>query len=269
MVILVVSAVSDATAQQKVMESAGVQLADSIAQAKQKTVAVLDFSGPGDKVTALGEKLANDLSDSMAKSGANIQIEDRTRIERERQSDTHPVDIVLDPGLAVLFTQDLGTKALVMGALSLGPNNRLNVTLNAYKADDGKGIKALKVWFPLTDEMADLMSERIATFTLPDNLASFPKSDAPGYAAPVCIHCPSAAYTLQASARRVNGVVVLVAIVGTDGRLKDITVLKSLREGLTEQAIKTVEKWELKPAIGPDGKPAAVREAIRVSFDAF
>jgi hypothetical protein len=39
--------------------------------------------------------------------------------------------------------------------------------------------------------------------------------------------------------------------------------------GLTAQAIEAVKKWRLSPATGPDGKPAAVRQIIEVTFKLF
>jgi outer membrane biosynthesis protein TonB len=37
-------------------------------------------------------------------------------------------------------------------------------------------------------------------------------------------------------------------------------------DGLTEMAIAAVQKWKFKPATGPDGKVAAVREIVTLSF---
>jgi TonB family protein len=69
--------------------------------------------------------------------------------------------------------------------------------------------------------------------------------------------------------KRVQGVVELVAVVGEDGRLTNIAVVKGLPGGLTVQAIEAVKKWRLKPATGPDGKPAAVQQIIEVTFQMF
>jgi TonB family protein len=264
--LLTFPAVPRANAQQTAIETVAVQLADAIAQSKQKTVAILDFSGPGDRVTTLGEKLADDLSAAMEKSGAKIHIENRSRVEKERRKNDHSLDIALDPQYALHFAEALRAKAFVMGAISLGPDNALNVTLNAYRTDNGKGIKAVKIWFPLSEEMAGLMANYVTTFNGSSDSAKYPNWGAPGYSPPSCIDCPKADYTREAAAERVEGVVELVAVVGVDGRLTDIRVVKGLPAGLTQQAIDTVKRWKLKPAIGPDGKPAAVRQTIEVVF---
>jgi hypothetical protein len=36
--------------------------------------------------------------------------------------------------------------------------------------------------------------------------------------------------------------------------------------GLTEMAIEAVQTWKFKPALGPDGKPAAVRRMVEMNF---
>ena len=50
------------------MEAVAVKLSGAIARSKHKTVAILDFSGPGDNVSALGESLADDLGVAITKS---------------------------------------------------------------------------------------------------------------------------------------------------------------------------------------------------------
>jgi periplasmic protein TonB len=58
----------------------------------------------------------------------------------------------------------------------------------------------------------------------------------------------------------------LSLVVTPEGRAKDIKVLKPLPYGLTESALEAVKKWKFKPATGPDGKPAAVRQKIWITF---
>ena len=59
---------------------------------------------------------------------------------------------------------------------------------------------------------------------------------------------------------------ILTVVVGTDGKADDIVVKKPLRDGLTEKAIESVKSWKFIPALGPDGKPAAVRQVVEVTF---
>jgi TonB family protein len=270
LLLLALAAVPGANAQQTAMDAAAGQLAGAISHSKQRTLAILDFSGPGDKVTALGEKLADDLSVAITKSAGNLQVEDRSRIEEKRKENSYAPEIVVDPPSALLFAQELGAKAFVIGSMSLGESNVLNVDLNAYRVDNGKGINGLRISFPLTEELAVLMGMNVSNYELPADLSSkYPKANAPGYSPPRCIYCPRADYAAEALNKRLEGVVELVAIVGEDGRVTNIAVVKGLPGGLTAQAIEAVKKWRLNPATGPDGKPAAVRQIIEVSFRLF
>ena len=68
---------------------------------------------------------------------------------------------------------------------------------------------------------------------------------------------------------KVQGVVELSAIITADGRVTDVHVSKGLGLGLDEKAMAAVRTWRLRPAMGPDGKPAAVRQIIEVAFQLF
>ena len=50
------------------------------------------------------------------------------------------------------------------------------------------------------------------------------------------------------------------------GRITDVVVARGLFYGLNEKAVNGVKNWRMKPAIGPDGKPATVQQFIEVTF---
>ena len=95
----------------------------------------------------------------------------------------------------------------------------------------------------------------------------YPEASPIGYTTPRCDYCPDPMYTRAARHRHIQGVVVLRVVIGPDGRAHDIVVKKKLGLGLTEEAVKAVGKWKFAPAIGPNGKPAAVHMMIEISFN--
>jgi hypothetical protein len=113
LLLLALAAVPGASAQQGAIDAAAGQLTGAIIHLKQRSVAVLDFSGPGNKVTALGQKLADDLSAAITKSSGNVQVEDRLPIAEKRKRNSYAPEIVVDPLSALAFAQELGAKALV------------------------------------------------------------------------------------------------------------------------------------------------------------
>ncbi len=263
--ILVLSLALAASGQETAMRVAATQLGDAIVHSKQEAVVVLDFSGPDKKVTELGEKLADDLSAALENSKRGIRVTERSQVEEKRKEEYYDRGIVLDPVTTLLFARDLKAKSFVMGQISFAENDKiLSVILNTYRTDNGKGIKALKVTFPLTTETAELAAKNLTT-----DLSSYPNAGAAGYSPPACVYCPRADYTGEAMNEKVQGVVELIVVVTAEGRVTGISVVKGLPAGLTLKAIEAVRKWRLSPAIGPDGKPTAVRQIIEVAFQYF
>ncbi len=96
-----------------------------------------------------------------------------------------------------------------------------------------------------------------------------PSAGSGGYGYAECLYCPRADYSDEAMKVKVQGVVELLAVITPDGRVTDVHVAKGLGFGLDEKAIQAVRTWRLRPALGPDGRPAAVREVIEVQFQLF
>jgi len=94
----------------------------------------------------------------------------------------------------------------------------------------------------------------------------YPSAGTGGYGYPSCILCPRPDYSDAAMKAKYQGTVVLMVVIGPDGRAIDIHVAKGLGLGLDEKAIEAVRNWRFKPALGPNGKPAAVSAPIEVTF---
>jgi TonB family protein len=92
-----------------------------------------------------------------------------------------------------------------------------------------------------------------------------PKGKAPAH--PDCEKCPDPIYTAAARKDNIEGDVLLLISVTEQGTADHISVFKSLPDGLTEQAVEAVRNWRFKPAIGPDGRPVAVRVPVQVKFN--
>jgi TonB family protein len=94
----------------------------------------------------------------------------------------------------------------------------------------------------------------------------YPNGGTGGYGMPTCIYCPEAQFSDEAVKAKYQGVVYVSAVIGLDGKASDVRVVKTLGLGLDENAIAAVKTWRFTPALGPDGKPAAVRAQIEVTF---
>ncbi len=85
------------------------------------------------------------------------------------------------------------------------------------------------------------------------------------------IHPPSLAskvepeYSEEARRARLEGAVILRLVVASDGKPKELTVVRGLGMGLDENAIKAVSGWRFHPGT-KDGTPVNVRIQIEVNF---
>jgi protein TonB len=71
-------------------------------------------------------------------------------------------------------------------------------------------------------------------------------------------------YPKLAVSGKVQGVVILEATIGTDGKVKDVKVVKSLKL-LDDAAVAAVKEWEYKPTV-INGRPVQVIMTIPVNF---
>jgi TonB family protein len=82
---------------------------------------------------------------------------------------------------------------------------------------------------------------------------------------PEKIHAPPPQYTEIARKARIQGVVIVQAIIDKEGLVTNVKVLKGLGMGLSEEAIKAIKTWKFTPAT-LNGKPVDVYYNLTVNF---
>ncbi|HEX2251845.1 MAG TPA: TonB family protein [Thermoanaerobaculia bacterium] len=83
--------------------------------------------------------------------------------------------------------------------------------------------------------------------------------------APEKISAPQPSYTEIARKARVQGVVIVQAVIDKEGRVTDVKVLKALPMGLDKAAVDAIRNWKFKPAT-LNGKPVDVYYNLTVNF---
>ena len=86
--------------------------------------------------------------------------------------------------------------------------------------------------------------------------------------APVPIYQPDPDYSEEARKAKYQGTVVLIIVVGPDGRVHNPRVSRTLGMGLDEKAMEKVLTWKFKPAT-KDSKPVAVEVSVEVQFNLY
>ena len=86
-----------------------------------------------------------------------------------------------------------------------------------------------------------------------------------GVQKPVKVYAPDPQYTIEARTVKIQGVVIVQAIIDREGCITDIKVLKGLGGGLVESVQRTLQYWVFEPAI-LDQKPIDVYYNITINF---
>lgn len=258
-------------AQQLEIKDLAAKMAESLRASGEKKVAVFDFVGPGETITALGEKLADDFSHALSRSGGHLHVEDRASVaQRLIKMDFEPEDS-LDSESVLAFARFLKLNAAVLGTIARdGDQLRISVRAVQVSGKDASDIDSKSATIGLSDESAKLMQNYIAP---PETDAgidkSIPASGQRGYSFPKCVYCPQSQFSQAAVDAKFQGTISLILVVTADGRATNIHPIKRLPFGLTSKAIESVEQWRFEPAKGPDGRPVAVRQIIEVTFHLY
>ncbi len=108
------------------------------------------------------------------------------------------------------------------------------------------------------------------SFIIPDAPPAPPEPEGPipvggDVTKPVKIHAPMPSYTEIARKARIQGIVIVQAIIDKRGDVTNVKLLKGLRMGLSESAMEAIKQWKFKPAtLG--GKPVDVYYNLTVTF---
>jgi periplasmic protein TonB len=86
-----------------------------------------------------------------------------------------------------------------------------------------------------------------------------------GVTVPQVIYNPEPGFSDEARKAKQQGLVMLILVVGKDGKTYDIHVRQSLGMGLDEKAVEAVTRWRFRPAT-LNGQPVATQIAVEVNF---
>ena len=89
-----------------------------------------------------------------------------------------------------------------------------------------------------------------------------------GVSAPVPKFTPDPDYSEEARKAKYQGVVTLAAVIGPDGKPRNLKIVRSLGMGLDEKAMERVRTWLFEPG-KKNGQPVAVAMNIEVDFHLY
>jgi hypothetical protein len=225
-------------------------------------VVVFDFTGPDASVTLFGRDLADDFSSALSKFNGRFYVVDRSylaqAIERKRLA---PIAIE-DEDLRYWIAQAVGARALVVGKISRKDKD-LSLELDCFRVADRAPIRKIIVASAVTADM----ERRLQTNVDADARVEARNLKTSGSSVPICVKCGDELVDHHLNAKEKSRIIVLLlAVVGVDGKARDLQVLKGSSKSTTMKAVEEVQNWEFVPAKGADGKPIAVRTPLEVTI---
>ena len=114
------------------------------------------------------------------------------------------------------------------------------------------------------------LPETDVVFDIPEGPPPSPEPEGPiqvggDVQAPVKTYYPQPAYTEIARKARLQGVVIVQAIIDKQGQVTNVKILKGLGMGLDQATVDAVKKWKFEAAT-LHGKPVAVYYNLTVNF---
>ncbi|PYU05268.1 MAG: hypothetical protein DMG33_11535 [Acidobacteria bacterium] len=228
---------------------------------------IVDFSlANSTHISRLGTLLADQLSNSLGRLASGFLVLDRKPIpDFLRQNWMEPADLS-DADASLWAARQLGANGVIHGQIAQVKDSMIRLSLRI----DGLGPTFYSDQeFTLNDPLTQLLKEDAPYIPLePEPIPPEPGVFAPGQegvSTPVCEYCPDADYTDIARLLHYNGSVILSVVVGVDGKVTGIKVVKGAPYGLTKQAVDVLARWRLKP-VQKDGKPVPVRVNVETLF---
>ena len=83
---------------------------------------------------------------------------------------------------------------------------------------------------------------------------------------PVLLNLPQPRYTEEARKNKIQGTVRVRVLIGSDGQVKRVVVVRPLPDGLDEQAIQAAYQLRFKPAM-KSGQPVAFWKPVDIEFN--
>jgi hypothetical protein len=247
-------------------------VSQAVKKSHLKNLLVMDFQGPQHFYTPLGRKLADDLHAALA-ADSSASLVDRKQFTDFVSREALLIPDANQPDPANWIAAQLSAKSFVTGEFE-EPDNDIILHVHIYECPKPQSILSLKATFSTTNEMA-LLDRHSFTPTGDDlrngqpKRSSLPNSGLYGYGIPECLHCPQPPYSAIAIDRKANCTITLIAEIDETGKITKALVTKGFFYGLNNKVVDGVKQWKMKPALGPDGKPATVQQMIEVTFRTY
>ncbi|HTQ86612.1 MAG TPA: energy transducer TonB [Candidatus Solibacter sp.] len=229
------------------------------------TYLVFDIAESNGEVTRLGLQLADDLAEALRNRSPGLKPLDRASlrdlIDRDRldpaafQSDpvAHWAARTLEANLAIVGSLDTEGNGIELRIHVIGRDPKKRVTELTAHLDWNPDRRALQGRIPLP---------RPSTASWKD----VPVAGQSKYSIPKCADCPQPSYSDPARLARVQGRALAQVLLGKDGRVQDVALIRGLPCGLSKRVVTMLMLWRFQPVTDARGEPAVVQFPVEVTF---
>jgi len=164
--LVVALAAEGVVAYEKEVKSLSSAMAERIARAGKKTIAVVDFSDLQGNVTELGRFLAEEVSVALSASAQGFEVVDRAHLKTLLREHQLQMSDIVDPKTVTKLGSIAGVQALITGTITpFGDNVRLSVKM--LDAATARVIGASSTDIAKTKAIEELLARGVTSSTAP------------------------------------------------------------------------------------------------------
>jgi TonB family protein len=232
-------------------------LSAALQKAQVQTVVIGDFPGIGDGVSLQGAFLADRLWFAVLQEERGFRTLNRGSLHRQLYArDLSNMSFEQEQ---VEAARAVGAQVLITGRIERDAND-LKLAITAVDSSTVRDISRWTWVVPRTPSLDTLARQPIQArgpvYVLQQD----------GVSTPDCAYCPFPQYSEAARKNRIEGTVVVEAMIDASGRATKVWEVRGLPDGLTQQAVDAVRHWHFKSAHNADGHPVAVMVPVDVTF---
>jgi TonB family protein len=232
-------------------------LSGVLQRAQVQTVVIGDFPEIRDRVSLEGAFLADRLWFAVLQKEKGFRTLNRGSLHRQLYA--REVSNTSFEQAQVEAARALGAQVLIAGKIERRAND-LNIAITAVDVSTAKDISQWTWVVPRTLSLDRLALQPIQAggpvYVLQQD----------GISTPDCAYCPFPKYSEVARKNKIEGTVVVEAMIDTSGRATKVWEVRGLPDGLTQQAIEVVRQWHFKAAQNADGRAVTVMVPVDVTF---
>jgi TonB family protein len=233
-------------------------------------ILVTNFVLPDGHASPGGLQLADALSAQLSQVEKTSAVIDRSLFQSFLQRERLSAQLQNEEPVACWLARELKADAVIVGETTKTADNAIGLSVRLLNANEEKEkTLSLEARLPNAAAQADLSPTdtlpRLPSLSNTLNGEKVYREGAQGVGLPRCPYAPEPEYTQDARASHFSGTVLLEGIIGTDGKIHALRIVKGAPYGLNHATLMTLRTWKCTPA-ELNGKPVSSVSPIEVSF---